>query len=187
MRLVGRLDRLYGRGRVDVRFTRIGRRAELETWIRHLALCVSVEEGLDVAPRSVFVGRPKERRSPDRVVVFEAVPDARSHLARLLEWAMAGDARPLPFFPRASLDFARKAVEGRIEEAWRDAHQTLLGGEGGGRTPPEFQEGLELPLVWEGTGPLTPSEGASGDGLRFDTLAEAFFEPFFRAREVHAE
>ncbi len=181
--LVGRLDRLWPGGRIQLGFTKIGRRGELDLWIRHLVLCSLVEDGADLECRSVFVGRAESRDSQDRVVVFGPVADARRHLARLFTWAMSTPDAPLPFFPRTSRVFATRVLEDKTAQGWRDAHQEFEGGDGWNRTTPESQEELEMARVWEGHSPLATS-GALPVPVPFDELAEEFFRPLLAAREV---
>jgi exodeoxyribonuclease V gamma subunit len=186
VRLVGRLDGLRQEGRIEVGFQRLGGSAELSVWIRHLVLCACVEAGLPVTPESVLVGRPPKPGVHDRAVGFEAVAEPLTRLAELAGWALEGDRRPLPFFPRASREFAEKAAAGKLEQAWRSAHKELLGGEDGGYGTPEFDRALEYPLVWEGSAPLAPA-GSGGLQARFDAVAEAFFKPLLEARRVLRE
>lgn len=181
--LVGRLDRLWPGGRIDVGFTRLGRAGELDSWIRHLVLCSLAEEGGNPAPRSVLVGRPEKRTSDQRVVLFGEVDQPDRQLARLFEWAWSVPQAPLPFFPRTSRRFARAFLDGKVEQAWRGAHQEFFGGDSMAFVKPEIQQDLEFARLWEGGSPL---DGRNPFPLRFrfEELATAFFEPFFEAREV---
>jgi exodeoxyribonuclease V gamma subunit len=183
--LIGRLDRLWPGGRIQLGFTKIGRRGDLDLWIRHLVLCSLVEDGADLECRSVFVGRAESRGSQDRVVVFGPVVDARRHLARLFEWAMTAPDAPLPFFPRTSRVFATRVLDEKADQGWRDAHQEFEGGDGWNRLTPESQEELEMARVWEGWSPLA-SSGPVPVRVSFAVLAEEFFRPLLAAREVHA-
>ena len=181
--VTGRLDRLWPEGRIQVGFGRIDRRGEFDVWIRHLFLCVAVEDGLERTARSVLVGRTKDKKSSEHVVVFEAVKDARVHLAQLFEWAWLSFESPLPFFPKASQQFFKFAKEGKTDQAWRAAQQAYHGGESGGFMTPESEEDLEHARLWEG---LSPLEIDSDLALRFrfDEVAEAFFTPLLEARRV---
>ena len=183
--LVGRLDQLWPGGRIQLGFTRIGRRAELDLWIRHLVLCSLVEGGADLECRSVYVGRADSRDSQERVVVFGPVTDARLHLAGLFEWAMKARHAPLPFFPRTSRVFATRVLDDKADQGWREAHQEFDGGDGWNRMTPESQEELEMARVWEGWSPLA-STGRLPVPIPFDVLAEEFFRPLLAAREVHS-
>ena len=185
-RLVGRLDQLWPGGRIELGFSRIGRRAELDLWIRHLVLCSLVDGGADFVAQSVFVGRPESKSSDDRVVVFERVSDSQTHLARLFEWAWSAAEAPLPFFPNTGWAFAAKAIAGKSDQAWRDAHQKYEGGESHQFSLPESEEELEYARIWEGWSPLD-SAGKLPVRYRFEDLTTQFFEPLLEAREVHRE
>jgi len=185
-RIVGRLDQLWSGGRIQLGFSRIGRRADLELWIRHLVLCALVEDGADVAPQSVFVGRGESKKSDDRVVVFERINDPQSHLAQLFEWAWSASVSPLPFFPKTAWAFAEKAIAGKNDLAWRQAHQKFEGGDSSNFSLPESEEELEYARIWEGGSPLD-SEGALPVRYHFEELAIQFFEPLLAARKVSRE
>jgi exodeoxyribonuclease V gamma subunit len=190
-RLTGCLDQLRTNGRIAVGFTRIGRRSELDLWIRHLILCVLVDEAPTESgpqlpqPNSIYVGRTGSKTSDERVVVYAAVPDARVHLERLFEWASSVAWAPLPFFPRTSRIYAEKAIAGKQPQGLRVAHQNFEGGEGGNRVTPESEEELEFARIWEGWSPLA-SQGERPGRYAFDVVAEEFFRPMFEAREVYS-
>jgi exodeoxyribonuclease V gamma subunit len=184
-RLTGRLDRLWSESRVQVGIGRVGRRAELDLWIRHLFLC-ALESGGDRPSRSVLVGRPENAKSIDHVVDFEPVADARVHLARLFDWAWSTNSAPLPFFPKSSRAFAEKAADGKLDQAWRAAHQAYHGGDATQFVMPESEEELEYALLWEGVSPLDNAPDIP-TRFRFDALASEFFAPLLAARKVHAE
>ncbi|HIF92847.1 MAG TPA: exodeoxyribonuclease V subunit gamma [Myxococcales bacterium] len=189
--LAGRLDQLRTSGRVAAGFTRIGRRSELDLWIRHLVLCVLVEEGGAGSgsplpePNSIYVGRGDSRTSNERVVVYARVPDARVHLTRIFEWASSVALAPLPFFPRTSWEYAEKAIAEKVQQGMRGAHQTFEGGDGWNRVTPESQEELEFARIWEGWSPLD-SQGSRPGAYAFDVVAEEFFRPMLLAREVYS-
>jgi exodeoxyribonuclease V gamma subunit len=185
-RLAGRLDQLWPGGRIELGFSRIGRRAELDLWIRHLVLCSLFDGGADVVPRSVFVGRAESKKSDDRVVVFERVSDSQTHLARLFEWAWSAVDAPLPFFPNTGWAFAAKAIAGNSDLAWREAHRKYEGGESQYFSLPESEEELEYARIWEGWSPLE-STGTLPVRYRFEELTRRFFEPLLEAREVRRE
>jgi len=185
--LSGRLDGLTKAGRVEFGFTRLGERSELEAWIRHLFLCVCVEDGLSVAPRTTLVGRPESGKT-DPVVFFEEVPAARDELTRLVGWALAAARTPLPFFPKSSRAFAKQGAEGAEEDrAWSAAHAAFLGLDTGPKGPrAEADRELETLRLWEGVSPL----GNDDAGIlehRFDALARALYEPLLEARRSSRE
>lgn len=185
-RVVGRLDQLWPGGRIQLGFSRIGRRAELGLWIRHLVLCALAEDGVEVVARSVFVGRAESKKPNDRVVVFERVDDPRAHLVQLFEWAWSAEISPLPFFPKTAWAFAEKAIAGKDDLAWREAHQKFEGGDSSNFSMPESEEELEYARLWEGWSPLE-SVGLLPVRYRFEDLAIQFFKPMLAAREVHPE
>jgi len=180
--IVGRLDRLWQDARVSVGFGRIGRRSELEVWIRHLFLCVCVEQGRALPKRSVLVGRGEDRKALERVVTFEDVPDARAELARIFAWAWSAEQAPLPFFAKTSRKFASKVAKDR-DQARRDAHQAYHGGESSRFSLPESEEELEHARIWEGLDPLGDVKTLPLD-YGFEALAEDFFGPMLVARKT---
>ena len=132
----------------------------------------------------MLIGRGEKKGAAERVVVFERVENPRNLLARLFEWATGAKRAPLPFFPRASRDFAAQWAKGKTDEAWRDAEQTYRGGNTGGPRMPESEEGLEHALLWEGASPVDRGRALSLP-FHFDEVAEAFFGPLLAAREVY--
>lgn len=185
-RLIGTLDRLWPGGRIELGFAKIGRRADLDLWIRHLVLCSLVSKGANLVPRSVLVGRAESKGSSDRVVVYENLSDPQAPLARLFEWSWSVTLRPLAFFPKTAWAFAKPALAGKIESAWRAAYQQFEGGDSQNAGLPESEEELEYARIWEGTSPLD-SAGARSSGYCFEDLAKEFFAPLLEAREVHRE
>lgn len=185
-RLVGQLGQLWPGGRIELGFSKLGRRAELDLWIRHLVLCALVDCGANVVPRSVFVGRVESKKTHDRVVVFERICKPQLHLARLFEWSWSAVRTPLPFFPRTAWAFAAKALAGKSDQAWRAAHRAFEGGDGPYFGLPESEEELEFARLWEGWSPFD-SAGPTPVRYGFEDLAKQFFEPLLEAREVHRE
>ena len=179
--LTGELDGLFAEGRLAVSFTRIGKRGELDVWIRHLFLCACAEEGLNAAPRSVLVGRSEKKGKAERVVEFAPVDDAKAQLVSLFEWAWKSESAPLPFFPGASRVFAT-AAEKDEDQAWRNAHHAYHGGDSS-QGMPEADQDLDDRRLWEGWAPLEPGGELPVD-YRFDALAKAFFGPLLASRSV---
>jgi exodeoxyribonuclease V gamma subunit len=180
-RITGRLDRLWPGGRIASDFSRIGRRAECDVWIRHLVLCALVEDGLALTAESLLVGRP-ETGSDERVVLFGPVADPRPLLAQIFDWAWSAADVPLPFFPRTSRKFAEHKVAGKVDQGWRDAYLEFGGGDVAWGPTPEGAA-LEIQRVWEGVSPLESGD-AGPVPYRFDGVAEAFFRPLLEARRV---
>jgi exodeoxyribonuclease V gamma subunit len=103
-RLSGRLTGLSAHGRADYRFGRDRSRDLLSVWINHLVLNV-VAPG-QVQPASRWVSEASDCR-------FNPIPEARERLEFLLRWYWQGLARPLPFLPQGSHDWAEKTREGK--------------------------------------------------------------------------
>jgi len=185
-RIRGRLDRLWPEGRVEVDFRRIAGRSELEVWIRHLFLCACIDDGAELVPRSLLVGRAEKKAATDQIVVFERVEESRIHLARLFEWAWSAQEAPLPFFPKASRRFASDCLKGAVDQAWRGAEETYHGGDSGAWRTPESEEGLDHARLWEGLSPLARANDLPLP-YGFDVIAEEFFAPFLEARKVHSK
>ncbi len=183
--LVGRLDRLWSSGRVEIGLGRLGSPRELAAWVRHLVLCVLVDEGLACEPRSTFVGRPASGGKLARVAIFSRVDDPRTSLSRLVDWATSLEWAPLPLFPRAAREFASPALKGELARAWRSANQAYHGGESGDLRWAEVDEGLEHARVWEGVSPID-RQGVPGLPFAFDAIAMDLFTPFLTARRVDA-
>ena len=88
-------------------------RGLLNLWIRHLVLCATDPAGVEPASRIVFTmeNTPKKRQTS-----FQAEPEARQHLASLLELYWEGLHRPLPLFPKSSL---AQAEGGNARDSWQ--------------------------------------------------------------------
>ena len=185
VRLSGRLDHLTPEGRVLARFTKHGKRGELEDWVRHLFLCACVEEGADLEPHTFVVGRPTDTKQPRPVIEFEPVEGARRELVRLLDLALESGDGPLPFFPDTSREYAAGAADDPAQ-ARRAANLHFFGSGSAAFGPgPEGQRELEMLRLWEGRSPLAePVPGV--EGLDFEGLARAIYQPLFDARKEHA-
>jgi exonuclease V gamma subunit len=184
--IVGRLDKLWPGGRIELGFSKVGRRSDFDLWVRHLVLCALVDRGAELTPRSVYVGRPASKSSDERVVVFDRISDPLPQLTRLFEWVWSTEDAPLPFFPKASWAFASKFSEGKTDLARRAAHQIFDGGDSQNVGLPESEEELEYARIWEGWSPLD-SSAALPVRYHFEDIADRFFRPLIEAREVHCE
>jgi exodeoxyribonuclease V gamma subunit len=186
----GGLTDVTPRGQVFCRFSKLGRSAELGAWLRHLVLQVAREEETAVtdrsnrillaeaSPETYVVGRP-EKTGGATVVRFNEVESPRDELAKLLQLYQAGKRAPLPFFPKASRDFAQQRLKGRstsdaLAEARKryDESFTMQG------------EGLDENniLAFRGVDPLD-LEAELVCGLGFDEVSEQVFLPLLAARE----
>ncbi|XHR28526.1 MAG: exodeoxyribonuclease V subunit gamma [Chthoniobacteraceae bacterium] len=92
--LTGRLESVYGGTLAFFRPAKLKARDWLRAWISHLAWCAAAGR---LAP-TVLAG-------DDEAVRFATAPEGA--LARLLELYWRGLCAPLPFFPKASIEFAK--------------------------------------------------------------------------------
>jgi len=106
-RLVGTLDTVTSRARIQHSYGKKKAKRLLDAWIRHLALNCAAPGS---PPRStVWLGRGK---APASRAVFEPLGDgAERLLARLVELYWVGQQRPLEFFPGTSLEYAYKMYQ----------------------------------------------------------------------------
>jgi exodeoxyribonuclease V gamma subunit len=180
--LSGRLDRLHADARIVVGFARIGRRSELDVWIRHLFLCACADAGHAIATQSILIGRTEAKKNLEHVVRFGPVPNASEELARLFAWALSADRAPLPFFPKSSRKFASK-VGANLDQARRDANVAYHGGDSSRFIMPESEEELEYERLWEGVDPLSEAKNLPIE-YRFESVAEHFFTPLLAVRKL---
>jgi len=191
-RLVGQLDRIWREARIEAEFGRLGGDRESRIWIRHLVLCVLADQGRALPRESVAIGRPaktdrgKKEQLP--VVAFGPVEAPLPILASLFRFAWNVPDAPLPFFERASREFAEALLErGSAEpDAWRAARSVFEGRDDSRHRTPEVEQSLEMTRVWEGSSPIERA-GETGTVLGFDELALAFFKPLVAARRRLSE
>jgi len=103
--VVGSIVDRWPRKHVTYRYSKLGPKYELETWLRHLAMCATPGES---AP-SVLVTR--DEAAPLRFRALDAAA-AREHLASLVKLYAEGQERPLPFLPRTSREYLNKREKG---------------------------------------------------------------------------
>lgn len=99
--LTGVLQRSASGGLVQAQFSRVGKRRELDVWIRHLVLNATCAP----AAASVLVGRP-DGGDGVATVRFSPVAEPLRHLATLVALFQQGQSRPLPLFEGASRAYA---------------------------------------------------------------------------------
>ena len=117
---------LYDHHLVTCRPAKIKSSDMLRLWVSHLALLAAGH-----AVESVHIGR-------DGLFTAQAPQDPTEQLARLLDLYLRGKERPLPFFPRASLAFARARFTGRTPKERPQALAAALAQwEGGFNISPE--------------------------------------------------
>jgi exodeoxyribonuclease V gamma subunit len=96
--LAVRLSGLSDSGCLRYRFGKLRPKDHLALWLQHLALCLAAPAG--GVRESVIV-------CTDRTLRLRAVPDSRAMVEDLLGLYRQGLERPLCFFPKASLEYAR--------------------------------------------------------------------------------
>jgi exodeoxyribonuclease V gamma subunit len=130
----------------------------ITAWLSHLLLNAASAAGY---PReSVLVGR-------DAVYRFAPVENSPEILHQLLALFLRGQSEPLPFFPGASLAYAKTVLQGKgEEEAMRRARRCWQGGEFLSQ-PAESEDEYHLLC-------FRRSESLAGD---FARLANDFFQP----------
>lgn len=85
-------------GVLRYRFGKLRAKDQLELWLQHLAVCLAA--GGRMERESVFVGT-------DRTLRLTHVGDSLAVFEDLLDIYRQGLERPLPFFPKSSLEYAR--------------------------------------------------------------------------------
>lgn len=100
--LVGNLNFCMPQGQVLVRYAKMRASALLSAWIRHLTLCCTDEPG-DIRKQTFLIAR-------DETIRLMPVSDATVHLKSLLGWFWKGLGMPLPLYPNAAYEFARRVL-----------------------------------------------------------------------------
>ncbi|HSV95596.1 MAG TPA: exodeoxyribonuclease V subunit gamma [Spirochaetota bacterium] len=121
--LAGRIDRVYPGGIVHHRYASIKATDRLRAWIVHCAACCRADTG----SRSVvyLVGRNK---SAPAVIEMKDGGICHAHLKKLVDIYREGRRSIVPFFPEASLAFAKEYAENRsADEALAKARAVFEG------------------------------------------------------------
>jgi exodeoxyribonuclease V gamma subunit len=80
-------------------------RDQFGAWVQHLVVATARRQGAQLPDRTRLLGR-------NEPIEIAPEPDAERLLADLVHWYRVGLGRPLPFFPLASLAFAKAAGKG---------------------------------------------------------------------------
>lgn len=173
-------------GQVFCRFSKLGRRAELSAWLHHLVLLAAQRQtnakasGLlaDVSPETYVIGRA-DKEGGATVVRFHEVSAPEEELAKLVQLFRVGATAPLPFFPNASREFARKIHEKASAEVALAAARTVYEGT-------QFISGeaadANNALAFRGMDPVDPAT-KHACGLQFAEVAEQVYLSLLDARE----
>jgi len=187
-RLVGTLRQLWPAGRVQVQYSRLGKRHELGCWIRHLALNAFADA--DPSHRSYLVGQaPSGKKGEARhgMLRFRPVADARVQLAALLDLYWRGLEYPLPLFDGASRAYAEalfgpkpKGSEAALKsarDAFGPAHFAPMADIGDAHLIQLYGREARLDDV-------RALVGAQDRVPSFEEIARAVFAPLLAHREV---
>ncbi len=124
-KLTGSVDKIWEQGRVQVAYSRLGKRSEIGHWIRHLALCVVSPESHP--RRTILIGRPEEGAGI-ATIEFEAVDEAELYLDELVKLYWAGQVAPLPFFPNTGRKFIKSFLKAKEPGRESPAFEKALDG-----------------------------------------------------------
>ncbi len=154
--LSARVNGMTGNGCLRYRFGKLRAKDHLELWLLHLALCLARPENDEC--ESVFV-------CTDRTLRLKRVPDSRIVFETLLGIYRKGLERPLCFFPKSSLEYARTLRETSAPNRAMGAARSIWDGN-------EIQTG-------EGADPYYRRCFESGDPLggEFEELSRQIFDP----------
>ncbi len=111
-RLVGGLDDICARGRVECMYQKTGYGRDLSAWIRHLVFCWLRPES--VVHRSYLVGRGD--RNDVASFTYRPVERPEGILADLLAIHRQGQRVPLPLFRRSSRKYAETIKAARSDD-----------------------------------------------------------------------
>ena len=156
LRLVGTLPEVYDWGLLRLRPGKLNPFFYLACWLDHLTACAFSP---DRALQTVLIGRGKKEEVA--MARYRPVAEAAALVAQLAGWRVAGEARPLPFFPVAAHAYAEAVTAGKGEEAARHAAWRAF-------TPSSFNGGV-------------PAEGED------PYIQKAFGRDFFADRVLTAE
>jgi exodeoxyribonuclease V gamma subunit len=181
-RLVGEIDDLWPAGRVCFLHSQLPHRRELNFWIQHLALSLSVGVDVgarDVAVRSLLVAPSKVEGAT--VLELGPVPAARDHLLDLLNLYEQGQKTPLPLLPRTSRAHANACAK----SGWQDeSTAAAFSAWDQGRGVPTESSDPYLLQAFRDVDLFDPACELPG-GLGFAGVARQVFEPYLLAlREI---
>lgn len=185
-RVTGVIRGLWKIGQVRCRYARIRAPAELEMWIRHLALnCFAPP---DFPKRTLVIGRPPSGKGV-ATTDFRPLEDPRTVLAELLHLYWLGHERPLPFFPASSYAYARtlakaEGADGREKalKAARDSFEPDRESKRSGEL-----DDPNVAQIYAAANPLDEAARLVAEGQEemadFERIALAVFRPLLAHRE----
>lgn len=151
IKLVGRLSGLRDSALLRYRCGKFSARDAVRAWLEHLCLCASAVDGY---PQSTLVVAQDQKG-----ICLQPVPEAQEILGQLVELYHEGMREPLPFFPAASLEFAKSGRLDAVDAKWIEG---------------KFHESGDQAVraVYGDTSPIDN---------RFAEVAEIFFKPYLAA------
>lgn len=150
-KIAGRISGVRDTALVRYRCGKFSARDAVRYWLEHLFLCAASKDGYPQT--TLVVAQDLEG------VYLQPVSDAMEILEQLLELYHEGIVEPLPFFPCASLDFAKSGKLESVTARWNDN---------------KFRESQDQ-AVRTVYGDLPPIDS------RFADVAERFFAPYLAA------
>ncbi len=171
-RLAGALTNLWPQAQVQYRFGKLKPKYEIAAWIRHLLLNLVRDAG--TPDKTILLGRGGDEVS---VVRYEPVQDAHSVLEDLVDLYWVGQGLPLPFFPKASWDFAERMRRKNPDvSAARRIAQNVLAGEYA-----QDDADAYVRFLYTGSDPLQLPE-IEWDEPQFESVARVVFDPLLGHR-----
>ncbi|MGP8331897.1 MAG: hypothetical protein ACT6FB_06120, partial [Methanosarcinaceae archaeon] len=161
-KITGVLDNIFEFGPVNIRYAKRKSKDLLKSWIYHLVLCSSVEQGY--LKKSHLVCK-------DETWEFDPVKESKNMLENLLELYWQGLSKPLHFFPETSIDYAKRTLvknENR-RTALNHSRKKWIGGYYKGSW--SESDNPYYNLCFSKTDPLDEE---------FRKIAEKVFSPFFK-------
>jgi exodeoxyribonuclease V gamma subunit len=126
-KLMGRLDGMHARARVERTVSTLRTKHKLNAWIRHLALCAS-REG---PQRTLLIGRADDEAE---LIEFLPVAEAQALLEELVALYRLGMHMPLPYLHTPAQTFIDKLKKGEdVASALRAASLKALPASGAGQ------------------------------------------------------
>jgi exonuclease V gamma subunit len=183
-RLVGRLDHIFGRRRVEYRFGKLRPKDRLRLWVKHL---VANATGWGAGIESCLVATGPSNKQKTETLILQSVEDPLDQLETLLELYQRGRQEPLLFYPEFSYSYAQKL--NKSGEYWDDeaSQKKARGSLKSNWDKRGAKDAWESQLILGGARPWEPGlkVGAipGDETLSFHRLSEQIWAPLFRSAE----
>ena len=110
-RIYGRINNILPEQALRYRSSKLSAKDQIKLWIEHLILNFSADK--DYPKKSTLI-------MLDESVTLQPVTESKTHLEGLLDLYWQGLIMPLRFFPRSSLEYAKKGKLSAAEAAWNN-------------------------------------------------------------------